>query len=79
MANTVFTASTLEGLCGQFQEFCDRHQLPQLSADELLSELYCEGPRREELCEQVRQFIDRWEAVSDAYRAEWAGQQGEGR
>ena len=70
MADRNVYASTLEGLCDQFQEFCNRHQLPQLSADEILIELYQEEPRRKDLCEQVRRFIDRWDAVCDAERVE---------
>ena len=61
-----FSATTIEGLCEQYQRFCNQHQLPQLSADELLCELYCEEVRREELCEQVREFIDIWDTGSDA-------------
>src|SRR5262249_23302139 len=66
MTHPIFSATTLEGLSAQFQEFCDRHQLPKLSAEALLCELYYEEPRRDQLCEHVREFIDIWDEVSDA-------------
>jgi hypothetical protein len=66
MTNTTFSATTLEGLCDQYKAFCDRHQLPPISADELLLELYGEEPRRDELCGQVKEFIAIWDEVCDA-------------
>jgi hypothetical protein len=66
MANTTDYASTLEGLCDQLDAFCKQHQLPKLSADELLCKLYSEEPRRGDLCEWVRGFIETWDAACDA-------------
>jgi hypothetical protein len=66
MANTTDYASTLEGLCDQLDAFCKQHQLPKLSADELLCQLYSEEPRRGDICEWVRSFIETWDAACDA-------------
>jgi hypothetical protein len=63
MVNMTAYASTLDGLCEQFDAFCALHQLPKLSADELLCELYGEEPRREDLCQWLRGFIESWDAV----------------
>jgi hypothetical protein len=75
MTNTDHTptvyASTLESLCDQLDAFCTQHRLPKESADELLCQLLCEEPWREELCVWLHGFIERWDAVSDAEHDAW--------
>jgi hypothetical protein len=68
MASTTGYASTLEDLCDQLDAFCTRHQLPKLSADELLCQLYGQEPRREEHCDWLEGFIESWDAACDAER-----------
>ncbi len=75
MVNMTAYASTLDGLCDQFDAFCALHQLPKFSADELLCELYAEEPRREDLCQWLRSFIDAWKEVCDAEQAARAKRQ----
>lgn len=53
----------LARLSDKLNAYCDANGLPHESADELLSRLYCEEPRREELCQWLRDFIEEWEAV----------------
>jgi len=79
MTHKTAYVSTLEGLCDQLDAFCKRHQLPGLSADELLCELCGEEPRREDLCEWVRGFIESWDAACDAEQRARPKQQGDAR
>jgi len=74
LSNTKY-ASTLQGLCDQLDAFCNRHRLPKMSADELLCELYAEEPRREELCQWLRSFLDAWEEAYDAEQVATANRQ----
>lgn len=49
----------------RYEGYCNRQGLPELSASELLSQLYAEVPRRQELCSWVQDFLDEWEALED--------------
>lgn len=69
-------SATLDDLCDVWEKFRTRHRLPEMSADELLYELYSEEPRREDLCAQVSKFIDLWEVVSDTAVSESRRQEG---
>jgi hypothetical protein len=64
---TALSADTIESLTALYQGYCETQNLPQISADELLSELY---HRRDCLPGQivyVRTFLERWDK---AVRAE---------
>ena len=54
----------LARLSDKLNAFCDQHGLPHEYADEILSSLYHEEPRREELCQWLKGFIEEWEAVA---------------
>ncbi len=55
-------------LCDEIRDWCEKHKLPHLSADELLCEL-CELPMSERSDEEqakvswLSDFITRWDAV----------------
>ncbi len=57
-------------LIAEYQSYLAQHDLPELSADELLSELFYSPPGRRDPqvlahCEYLQNFIDRWEAFFD--------------
>lgn len=55
-----------DALSEEYQGYCDKHGLPQLSADELLWELTPE--QKEQHGRYVVEFIDRWEATKNLTR-----------
>ncbi len=65
---------SLDALCDQLNDFCKENQLPLESADELLTRLYGEEPRRVRLCEWLQGFIERWDAACDAEHDAWLKQ-----
>ena len=60
-------------LVEEFQTYCTKHGLPQLSADELLAELLAGEPadRSEQTlahCDWLQAFIDRWNVAVEGAR-----------
>ncbi len=51
----------IHALCEELKAYCAKHNLPFISADELLLELYSQEPRNEAHCAWVRDFIARWD------------------
>ncbi len=68
-------ATTIDGLCTEYQKWCDDEGLPSMSADELRLELLT---RKDELPRQlayVEEFLARWETAEELERDSRKAQQ----
>jgi len=65
------TITRTDVLCNDLKAYCERHNLPWLSADELLHELVCEFPQRRDHIEYLKTFLVRWDIAEEADRIDY--------
>ena len=58
-------STPFDALTAEYIAWCDRHRLPPLSPDELLSDVYATS-KDEVQIEWLRDYIRRWEEAEDA-------------
>jgi len=63
----------LVALTNKLNTYCETHNLPDLSADEILSELLYEEPRRKQHCDWMQAFVNEWEAVEGFFARKTGG------